>query len=56
MFIACHRFSMQQSLRLEQLVAGHVGDEQVVFVDHFDEAGLATFGRGIALALAVAGG
>ena len=41
---------------LEQPVAGHVGEQQVVVVDHLDEAGLAALGGGVAAAVGVGGG
>ena len=41
---------------LEQLVAGHVGEQQAAVVNDLDEARLAALGRGVAAAVGVGGG
>jgi len=41
---------------LKEFVPGHIGNQQVAVIKYSDEAGLATFGRGVASALAIAGG
>ena len=41
---------------LEQFVAGYVREEQAVFVQHPDESGLTSLGRGVAVTRGVAGG